>query len=96
VNQSLHDRVLEWIEGDPDIEDRETLQRLLESGTKKNSPSIRHAINFWHRGTSRAGDGRARRNESLQTVRRATQGVIAWLDEIGVDAGRGSSWDATV
>jgi len=29
-----------------------------------------------------------RRNESLH-VRRATQGVIAWLDEIGVDAGRG-------
>jgi len=44
VNQSLHDRVLEWIEGDPDIEDRETLQRLLESGTKKNSTvdSTRH------------------------------------------------------
>ena len=35
MNQSLHDRVLEWIEGDPDIEDRETLQRLLESGDEE-------------------------------------------------------------
>jgi len=44
VNQSLHDRVLEWIEGDPDIEDRETLQRLLESGDEEelHRRSTRH------------------------------------------------------
>ena len=32
MNESLRERVLDWIEGDPDIEDRETLQRLLDSG----------------------------------------------------------------
>jgi phosphomannomutase len=89
VNQSLHDRVLEWIEGDPDIEDRETLQRLLESGDEEelhrrfDTPLTFGTAGL--RGPEMAGPAGMNR----YTVRRATQGVIAWLDEIGVDAGRG-------
>ena len=89
MNQSLHDRVLEWIEGDPDIEDRETLQRLLESGDEEelhrrfDTPLTFGTAGL--RGPEMAGPAGMNR----YTVRRATQGVIAWLDEIGVDAGRG-------
>jgi phosphomannomutase len=85
VNQSLHDRVLEWIEGDPDIEDRETLQRLLESGDEEelhrrfDTPLTFGTAGL--RGPEMAGPAGMNR----YTVRRATQGVIAWLGEIGVD-----------
>jgi phosphomannomutase len=89
VNESLRKRVLDWIEGDPDIEDRETLQRLLQSGDEKelhrrfDAPLTFGTAGL--RGPVMAGPAGMNR----YTVRRATQGVIAWLDEIGVDAARG-------
>jgi len=89
VSQSLRDRVLEWIEGDPDIEDRETLQRLLDDGDEEelhrrfDTPLTFGTAGL--RGPMMAGPAGMNRS----TVRRATQGVIAWLGEIGVDAGRG-------
>jgi len=89
VNHSLRDRVLEWIEGDPDIEDRETLQRLLDSGDEEELHRRFDApLRFGTaglRGPVMAGPAGMNRS----TVRRATQGVIAWLGEIGVDADRG-------
>jgi phosphomannomutase len=89
VIQSLRDRVLDWIEGDPDIEDRETLQRLLDSGDEEelhrrfDTPLTFGTAGL--RGPVMAGPAGMNR----YTVRRATQGVIAWLEEIGVDADRG-------
>ena len=89
MNQSLRDRVLEWIEGDPDIEDRETLQRLLDGADEEelhrrfDSPLTFGTAGL--RGPVMAGPAGMNR----YTVRRATQGVIAWLGEIGIDAGRG-------
>jgi len=89
VNESLTNRVLEWIEGDPDIEDRETLQRLLDSGDEEelhrrfDTPLTFGTAGL--RGPVMAGPAGMNR----YTVRRATQGVIAWLGEIGVEAARG-------
>jgi phosphomannomutase len=89
VIQSLRDRVLDWIEGDPDIEDRETLQRLLDSGDEEelhrrfDTPLTFGTAGL--RGPVMAGPAGMNR----YTVRRATQGVIAWLEEIEVDADRG-------
>jgi phosphomannomutase len=89
VSQSLRDQVLEWVEGDPDIEDRETLQRLLDDGDEVelhrrfDAPLTFGTAGL--RGPVMAGPAGMNRS----TVRRATQGVIAWLGEIGVDAGRG-------
>jgi phosphomannomutase len=89
VNESLRERVLDWIEGDPDIEDRETLQRLLDSGDEGelhrrfDAPLTFGTAGL--RGPVMAGPAGMNR----YTVRRATQGVIAWLGEIGVDAQRG-------
>jgi phosphomannomutase len=81
--------VLEWIKGDPDIEDRETLQALLASGDDEelhrrfDAPLTFGTAGL--RGPVMAGPAGMNR----YTVRRATQGVIAWMEEIGVDAGRG-------
>ena len=89
MSQSLRDQVLEWVEGDPDIEDRETLQRLLDDGDEVelhrrfDAPLTFGTAGL--RGPVMAGPAGMNRS----TVRRATQGVIAWLGEIGVDAGRG-------
>jgi phosphomannomutase len=89
VSQSLRDQVLEWVEGDPDIEDRETLQRLLDDGDEVelhrrfDAPLTFGTAGL--RGPVMAGPAGMNRS----TVRRATQGVIAWLGEIGVDADRG-------
>jgi len=89
VNQSLRDRVLEWIEGDPDVDDRETLQSLLDLGDEEelhrrfDTPLTFGTAGL--RGPEMAGPAGMNR----YTVRRATQGVIAWLDEIGGDAARG-------
>jgi len=89
VNQSLRDRVLEWIEGDPDVDDRETLQLLLDRGDEEelhrrfDTPLTFGTAGL--RGPEMAGPAGMNRC----TVRRATQGVIAWLDEIGGDAARG-------
>ena len=89
MNQSLRDRVLVWIDGDPDVDDRETLQSLLDNDDEEelhrrfDTPLTFGTAGL--RGPVMAGPAGMNR----YTVRRATQGVIAWLDEIGVDAGRG-------
>ena len=89
MNQSLRDRVLEWIEGDPDVDDRETLQSLLDRGDEEelhrrfDTPLTFGTAGL--RGPEMAGPAGMNR----YTVRRATQGVIAWLDEFDDDAARG-------
>lgn len=89
MNESLRKRVLDWIEGDPDIEDGETLRRLLDGGDEEelhrrfDAPLTFGTAGL--RGPVMAGPAGMNR----YTVRRATQGVIAWLGEIGVDARRG-------
>lgn len=89
MNETFRDRVLEWIDGDPDVDDRETLLALLEGGDEEelhrrfDTPLTFGTAGL--RGPEMAGPAGMNR----YTVRRATQGVIAWLAEIGVDAGRG-------
>lgn len=89
MNQTLRDRVLDWIEGDPDVEDRETLQSLLDAGDEEelhrrfDAPLTFGTAGL--RGPVMAGPAGMNR----YTVRRATQGVIAWLDETGVDPAKG-------
>jgi phosphomannomutase len=89
VSDAFHDRVLSWIEGDPDVTDRETLQRLLVNGDdtelhlRFDAPLTFGTAGL--RGPVMAGPAGMNR----YTVRRATQGVIAWLHEIGVDPAKG-------
>ncbi len=89
MNQALRDRVLEWIAGDPDVDDRETLQSMLKSDDEVelhrrfDTPLTFGTAGL--RGPEMAGPAGMNR----YTVRRATQGVIAWLGEIGVDPARG-------
>jgi phosphomannomutase len=89
VNESLRERVLRWIEDDPDVEDRETLQALLDD---ENEDELHRRFDApltfgtaGLRGPVMAGPAGMNR----YTVRRATQGVIAWLDQIGVDPAKG-------
>jgi phosphomannomutase len=89
VTESLRDRVLAWIEGDPDIEDRETLHGLLASNDEAelhrrfDAPLTFGTAGL--RGPVMAGPAGMNR----YTVRRATQGVVAWLNETGADTERG-------
>jgi phosphomannomutase len=89
VSDEFIDRVQSWIAGDPDIEDRETLQGLLDRGDEAelhrrfDAPLTFGTAGL--RGPVMAGPAGMNR----YTVRRATQGVIAWLAEIGVDAAHG-------
>jgi phosphomannomutase len=89
VNESLRERVLTWIDGDPDVDDRETLQSLLDHGDEEelhrrfDTPLTFGTAGL--RGPEMAGPAGMNR----YTVRRATQGVIAWLDESGADPVQG-------
>jgi phosphomannomutase len=89
VSESLHDEVRAWIAGDPDAKDRATLQSLLDDGDDEemhrrfDTPLTFGTAGL--RGPVMAGPAGMNRF----TVRRATQGVIAWLGEIGVDLERG-------
>ncbi len=89
MNPALRDRVSAWITGDPDPEDRATLQSLLEDDDEVElerrfaSPLTFGTAGL--RGPVMAGPAGMNR----YTVRRATQGVIAWLAELGVDGERG-------
>jgi phosphomannomutase len=89
VNESLRERVRAWINGDPDVEDRETLQSLLDNGDEAelhrrfDTPLTFGTAGL--RGPVMAGPAGMNR----YTVRRATQGVVAWLDEIGADPAHG-------
>jgi phosphomannomutase len=89
VNRQLVERVTKWIEGDPDAKDRATLTKLLDEG---NEPELRRRFDApltfgtaGLRGPEMAGPAGMNR----YTVRRATQGVVAWLDELGIEPSRG-------
>ena len=89
MNEALRERVLEWIVGDPDVDDRETLQSLLDHGDEVElHRRFDVPLTFGTaglRGPEMAGPAGMNR----YTVRRATQGVIAWMGEIGADPARG-------
>ncbi len=78
-----------WLAVDPDERDRATLEKLLEDGDENElrrrfDPPLTFGT-AGLRGPVMAGPAGMNRC----TVRRATQGVIAWLHEIGVDPARG-------
>jgi phosphomannomutase len=89
VNRELAGQVAAWISDDPDGDDRATLQALLDEGNEAelrrrfSSPLTFGTAGL--RGPVMAGPAGMNR----LTVRRATQGVAAWLDELGVDRMRG-------
>jgi phosphomannomutase len=74
-----------WIALDPDDDDRRTLQELLDSNDEDElERRFLAPLTFGTaglRGPEMAGPAGMNR----ATVRRATQGVVAWLKEIGVD-----------
>jgi phosphomannomutase len=89
VNPELHDRIVAWIAGDPDGDDRATLQGLLDRDDEAElERRFAAPLTFGTaglRGPVMAGPAGMNR----YTVRRATQGVIMWLLELGVDLDRG-------
>jgi phosphomannomutase len=89
VNPTLVERVVAWMAADPDPDDRATLLALLESGDETElARRFAAPLTFGTaglRGPVMAGPAGMNR----LTVRRATQGVVAWMDELGVDHARG-------
>jgi phosphomannomutase len=89
VNQQLVEQVTTWMAGDPDETDRATLATLLEEGDETelhrrfDAPLTFGTAGL--RGPEMAGSAGMNR----YTVRRATQGVVAWLHELGLDPSRG-------
>lgn len=89
MNDELLVRVSAWMALDPDEHDRATVERLVAAGDDDEiHRRFDQPLTFGTaglRGPEMAGPAGMNRC----TVRRATQGVIAWLEEIGVDAARG-------
>ena len=89
MNEALVERVRSWITGDPDPADRATIQQLLDDGDEAElSRRFDQPLQFGTaglRGPVMAGPAGMNR----YTVRRATQGVVAWLKDLGVDSSRG-------
>lgn len=89
MNSSLREEVTAWIALDPDDGDRRTLQALLDAGDEDElGRRFLTPLTFGTaglRGPEMAGPAGMNR----ATVRRATQGILAWLGEIGVDPVRG-------
>jgi phosphomannomutase len=89
VNPELEQRTREWIARDPDDEDRATLQALLEANDEAELERRFGApLTFGTaglRGPVMAGPAGMNR----ATVRRATVGVLGWLNEKGLDPSRG-------
>ena len=89
MNPVLLDQVRAWIASDPDEHDRATLLELIDRGNEAElARRFVAPLTFGTaglRGPEMAGPAGMNR----QTVRRATQGVVGWLEEIGVDVGRG-------
>jgi phosphomannomutase len=89
VNRALVERVVAWVAADPDPDDRATLLALLERGDESElerrfaAPLAFGTAGL--RGPVMAGPAGMNR----LTVRRATQGVVAWMDELGVERSRG-------
>ncbi|MGC2174705.1 MAG: hypothetical protein WA614_04500, partial [Acidimicrobiales bacterium] len=89
MNPELEQRTREWIARDPDDEDRATLQALLEANDEAELERRFGApLTFGTaglRGPVMAGPAGMNR----ATVRRATVGVLGWLNEKGLDPSRG-------
>ena len=89
VDPALAQRVAAWVAADPDREDRATLERLVaEGGEAELDRRFAHPLEFGTaglRGPEMAGPAGMNR----LSVRRATQGVVAWLASSGADVGRG-------
>lgn len=89
MNQELLRTVEEWIAHDPDDLDRATLRALLDQGDEHElQRRFESHLSFGTaglRGPVMAGPAGMNR----YTVRRATQGVVAWLRESGIDPARG-------
>jgi len=89
VNRELRDDVVAWIALDPDELDRATLQALLDADDvtelerRFSTPLTFGTAGL--RGPEMAGPAGMNR----ATVRRATQGVLAWLDARGLDRSKG-------
>lgn len=85
MNPALLDQVLAWIADDPDDDDRTILSDLVQLGDESElSRRFAMPLTFGTaglRGPVMAGPAGMNR----LTVRRTTQGVVAWLCEIGVD-----------
>jgi phosphomannomutase len=89
VNRALERRVREWISLDPDEQDRATLEALLEANDEVElERRFRAPLTFGTaglRGPVMAGPAGMNR----ATVRRATVGVLGWLNGKGLDLQRG-------
>ncbi len=89
MNRELAGRVEAWIAGDPDPADRATLEGLLRDGDERElNRRFSAPLTFGTaglRGLVMAGPAGMNR----YSVRRATQGVVAWLDDMGADPSRG-------
>jgi phosphomannomutase len=89
MNDELRHNVEAWIALDPDEDDRNTLSALLASDDETELERRFSApLTFGTaglRGPEMAGPAGMNR----ATVRRATLGVLAWMQEIGVDSSRG-------
>ncbi len=89
VRPELVERVREWIAADPDAEDRDTLERLVAAGDEEElDRRFAHPLEFGTaglRGPEMAGPAGMNR----LSVRRTTQGVVAWLAATGADLERG-------
>ena len=89
MNDELAQRVRAWIARDPEPTDRATLHDLLVRGDEAElARRFAAPLSFGTaglRGPEMAGPAGMNR----ATVRRATQGVVAWLGAIGVDVDRG-------
>ena len=89
MNDELLARVGAWLAADPDEADRATIQALLDEGDEAEiHRRFDDPLRFGTaglRGPVMAGPAGMNR----ATVRRATQGVVAWLREIGVDTAAG-------
>jgi phosphomannomutase len=89
VNHALVEQVVAWIAADPDEGDRASLQALVDAGDEfELDRRFAAPLKFGTaglRGPVMAGPAGMNR----YTVRRTTQGVIAWLNEIGSDVADG-------
>jgi len=89
VNSELRDHVLAWIALDPDDTDQSTLRELFDANdVTELERRFATPLTFGTaglRGPEMAGPAGMNR----ATVRRATQGVLAWLDVLGVDPSTG-------
>jgi phosphomannomutase len=89
VNRAFVEQVVAWIAGDPDQDDRATLRGLVDADNELElerrfvAPLTFGTAGL--RGPVMAGPAGMNRF----TVRRTTQGVVAWMHEIGVDPANG-------